>query len=310
MPETPRIIIDGRGRVVVLGSVNSDMVVRLPRLPHPGETVVGGTFQQHWGGKGANQAVAARRFGADVSFVGCVGDDELGRAALVDLAAEGIDVSCVRTVVGAATGVANILVDQHGENLIGVASGANALVTADSLRELLSAGPSATGVVLASLEIPVAVVAEAAAMATEAGWRFILNPAPAMLLPHSLRDLPLILTPNEGELEQLAPGLAVTDAAVGLASRGWTILATMGPDGALLADGVGVFHLPAPHVRVVDTTGAGDTFNGVLAASLALGESLMAAAERAVNAASFSAESPGARNGMLDRAALDARMCL
>ncbi len=299
---------DWRGRVVVLGSVNSDMVLRLPRLPRPGETVVGGTFQQHWGGKGANQAVAAQRFGADVSFVGCVGGDELGRAALANLAHEGIDVSRVRAVSGVATGVASILVDERGENLIGVASGANAHVTADDLRELLATEQRTGGVVLASLEIPMGAVIEAAVSSIEAGWRFILNPAPAQPLPESLHELALIVTPNEGELERLAPGSgAVTEVASALAQSGWIVLATLGSKGALLADSDGLFRIAAPRVRAVDTTGAGDTFNGALAASLAAGVSVRAAAELAVEAGSFSVESEGARSGMLDRAAHESR---
>ena len=290
------------GRVIVLGSVNSDMVVRLPRLPRAGETVLGGTFEQHWGGKGANQAVAARRFGADVSFVGCVGDDDLGREAVADLNKEGIDTRFVRILSGATTGVASILVDEQGENLIGVASGANSFVTADGIRELLRVADGTRGVVLASLEVPIAAVAEAAAWAAEAGWLFILNPAPVQPLPASLHELPLVVTPNEGELERMAPGsVTPAHAARALSSARWTVVATIGADGALLARSGEVSSIAAPSVRVVDTTGAGDTFNGVLAASLAAGESLTEAAELAVHAASLSVEAPGARGGMPDR---------
>jgi ribokinase len=176
-------------RVVVVGSINVDLVVVVASLPAAGETVAGGRFARHGGGKSANQAVAAARLGAAVSFVGAVGDDEMGSAALDELASEGIDVSAVSRLPE-PTGVALIVVDAAGENQIAVASGANAALVVESL------DLSGDGVLLLGHEVSAAVVSTAARAAAEAGWPVVLNPAPA----RPLVDVPLaVLTPNASE---------------------------------------------------------------------------------------------------------------
>jgi ribokinase len=288
--------------VVVVGSVNADLVVTVRELPRAGETVSGGTFARHGGGKGANQAVAAARAGARVALVGAVGNDDLGDEALRELAGEGIDVSAVQRLDDVATGVAVIVVDERGENQIAVASGANAALTGDAVRAALPDLLSGAGVVLLGHEVPDEAVRAGAEIARAAGWQVILNPAPARALIDDLRGV--ILTPNAEEARQLARGdldgaaggeIAVEVAARALGARtGAPVLITLGGDGALL-DGE---RLAAPPVDVVDTTGAGDAVNGALAARLAAGEPLRDAVRFALAAASLSTRVPGAREGM------------
>lgn len=286
------------GRVVVVGSVNVDLVVSVPRLPRAGETVAGGRFARFGGGKSANQAVAAARLGAPVSFVGAVGEDAFGDEALSELAAEGIDVSGVARV-DAPTGVALIAVDSAGENQIAVASGANAAFSVDSL------DLSGSGVVLLCHEVDAEVVSTAARAAAAAGWPVVLNPAPARSLP----DVPLaVLTPNASEAAELSGCSEPGDAARALVERtGAAVLITLGAEGALmLSPGGSPEVLPALKVDVVDTTGAGDTVNGALAAELAAGRELRAAAEFALRAAALSTTAAGARGGMPTRQAVEA----
>jgi ribokinase len=290
----------------VVGSVNADLVVSVPALPGPGETVTGGTFARHGGGKGANQAVAAARLGAAVTFVGAVGADELGAAAVAELAAEGVDVGAIARLAGVATGVALITVDAAGENSIAVASGANAELDGDAVRAALDGrldGPA--GVVLLGHEVPAAAVLAGAQAARDAGWTPILNPAPARELPAALIALAPLLTPNASEAGALAGTADPEAAAAALAGRtGAPVLVTLGARGALLVDGTGTRRLAAPAVEVVDTTGAGDALNGALAAELAAGRTLADAAQVAVRAASLSTRRPGARAGMPGRDAL------
>jgi ribokinase len=275
------------GRVVVVGSINADLVVAVDRLPAAGETVTGGTFARHGGGKGANQAVAAARLGAEVAMVGAVGDDDLGAQALAELEAEGVDVSCVARLAGETTGVAAIVVDAAGENQIAVASGANARLAAEHVPDGLFAGPP--GVVLLGHEVGDAALVAAAAAAE--GWTLVLNPAPARAI--AVRGA--IVTPNASEAEHLTGEPDPRAAARALRARtGAPVLVTLGARGALL-DGE---EIPAPSVRPVDTTGAGDTVNGALAAELARGADLADAARFAVAAAALSTRAPGARGGM------------
>ena len=286
--------------VAVVGSVNADLVVSVARLPQAGETVTGGTFARHGGGKGANQAVAAARAGAAVAMVGAVGADDLGEEALRELAAEGIDVAAVARLDDAATGVAAIVVDERGENLIAVASGANAeldgTLVEEAVERLIERGTS--GVVLMQQEIPEQVVVAGIAAARAAGWQAVLNPAPARPLPDDLAGV--ILTPNADEARALAGEDDVEAAAHALARRtGAPVLVTVGADGALLVAGdPGVERVPAPAVEVVDTTGAGDAVNGALAAELAAGRPLTAAVRFAMAAAALSTRAAGAREGM------------
>ena len=278
-----------RPRVIVVGSVNVDLVVHGQRLPAPGETVSGGTFARHGGGKGANQAVAAARLGAEVAFVGAVGDDDLGEEALRLLEAEGVDVRAVRRLEGVATGVALIAVDADGENQIAVASGAN-LELDPALPEL-----GESDVMLLNHEI-----SEAARLAAARAARgpVVLNPAPARPIPDELAALGPILTPNAGEARELTGEEEPEAAARALRERtGAPVLIKLGADGALLVVDE-VAHIPAPRVQVVDTTGAGDTLNGALAAELAAGRDLREAAAFAVRVAALSTRVAGAREGM------------
>jgi ribokinase len=280
--------------VYVVGSVNLDLVVRTATLPGPGETVTGGTFERHGGGKSANQAVAAAREGATVRMVGAVGSDDLGDEAVADLAGEGVDVSAVARVT-APTGVALIAVDEAGENQIAVASGANNELTPAAVEAAL-AGAEPGGVVLIGLEVPDAPVLAAARAGRAAGLQVVLNPAPARPLPDELLELGPLLTPNEPEAAALSGEADPEAAARALTKRtGAPVVVTIGPAGALLADGDALERIPAPKVEAVDTTGAGDAFNGALAAALADGAELGDAVRAAVAAAADSVRRPGAR---------------
>jgi ribokinase len=264
--------------VLVAGSYNAGLTVYGPRLPRPGETVVGDGFDAGPGGKGANQAIGARRLGADVTFLTKLGDDLFGRQAREVLAAEGLPEWGVLTG-RAPTGVAFILVDSAAENMIAIAPGANLeLVPADVLA--LADRVRGAGIVLVQLECAAALAVGVAAWARANGKRAILNPAPAREL--SIADLKAfeIITPNEHELAALAASAgtggdgpaARADALVRAGVP--NVVVTLGADGALWAGPDGVRTFPAPAVRAVDTTGAGDAFNAGLAAALARGASL------------------------------------
>ena len=281
--------------VVVVGSVNADLVVSVRDLPRPGETVTGGTFARHGGGKGANQAVAAARLGARVVFAGAVGTDDLGDEALRRLEDEGVGVAATVRLRDAATGVAVIVVDERGENQIAVASGANAALTGAMVEAALEL--TGSGVVLLGHEVPEDAVLAGARAADAAGWTAILNPAPARPLPDGLDGV--LLTPNAEEARALTGEDEPEAAARALAARtGAPVLVTLGAQGALLLDGGSAERLPAPAVEVVDTTGAGDTVNGALAAELAAGRPLPEAVRFALAAAALSTRAAGARAGM------------
>jgi ribokinase len=313
------------GRVIVVGSVNVDLVVRSERLPGPGETVTGGTFARHHGGKGGNQAVAAARLGAPTAFVGAVGDDPFGTEARAALEAEGVALAGLQVIAGEATGVALILVDGRGENLISVASGANgALRPAHVAAALGALALSAADVVLVSHEIPTPAAREALRLGRAAGARTVLNPAPAGGLDRRTFGQVDVLTPNRTELGQLVSAEArrvgrpgppadrperaartLLDASSEGAGAG-AVLVTLGAAGALLVTaGEPAVELPAPVVRAVDTVGAGDAFNGALAAALAHGRSLEDAARAAVAAGSLATLQAGAREGMPTAAELE-----
>jgi ribokinase len=307
------------GRVIAVGAVNVDLVIRSARLPGPGETVVGGSFERHQGGKAANQAVAAARLGVSAAFVGAVGDDEFGRLARTALLTEGVDLSGMFDRPGDTTGVALILVDREGENLISVASGANGNLSTDAVGDGLGAlDPVSSDVILVSCEIPAQAVRRSLEVAREAGATSILNPAPATGLDRSVFGLADILTPNRVELAALASsegerigrpfaadhdparaaaGLLKSNAEGGGVAR--AVIVTLGPSGALvvLADG-SMEDVPAPRVHALDSTGAGDALNGTLAAGLAEGRLLPEAVRRAVAAASLATTAVGAREGM------------
>jgi ribokinase len=280
------------GSVLVVGSINVDLVVHAERLPARGETVAGGRLERSGGGKGANQAVAAARAGAAVAMVGAVGDDDFGADALSELRGVGVDVACVRRLADVATGVALIVVDRSGDNQIAVASGANHEVTA----EHVETATGAPGCVLASFELLDAPVLAAARIAEAAGCPLVVNPAPARPLGADLCALRPILTPNRSEAAELTGERDPEAAAHALTARtGAPVVVTLGEQGALVLDGAGCERFPAPAVRAVDTTGAGDAFNGVLAARLAGGDELRAAVAGAVTAAAESVTRAGAR---------------
>jgi ribokinase len=292
--------------VAVVGSLNLDLVVRAARLPGPGETVSGDDVFRNPGGKGANQAVAAARLGRRVAMVGCVGDDAAGRELLESLAGAEVDTERVRVVDGVPSGTAFITVGDDGENQIVVSPGANARLTAadvDDARPALEAA----AVTLLQLEVPLEVVAAAAATA---GGRVVLNPAPVRDLPGGLLAGVDVLVPNRVELAQLAgarPPSSVEEAAE-LAGRLPTraVVVTLGADGALVVEDGRVTHVPAVAVRPVDTTAAGDAVCGGLADALAGGASLLEAARRAVRVAAAACLRPGAQASLPTPADLEA----
>jgi len=303
------------GRVIVVGSVNVDLVMRLPQLPTPGQTVIGGTLARHDGGKGANQAVAAARAGAAAFMVGAVGASD-GQPSVDALAADGVDVTAIHRV-SEPTGHAIVLVDSGlGENEIAVAAGANELVSAGHVSaalEWLCLTPA--DVLVLSFELPAAALQAAADAARQAGMHLVVNPAP--VLPRSLDLLTgATITPNAGELAAIAgiaglpgqrgPATEPDPTATALARRtGAPVIVTLGPDGALLALPHRAEHFPGYRVDVRDTTGAGDTFTGVLAASLATGLPLADCVGRAVAASALAVTRDGARPGMPTAAAID-----
>jgi ribokinase len=306
------------GRVLVVGSVNIDLVVQTERLPQPGETVLGGTFTRFHGGKGGNQAVAAARLGVPVMLVAALGDDEFASDARQALAREGIGTDVLVTLDHTATGVALILVDAKAENQIAVAPGANAGLTATHVRDALSRLHPHTGdAVIVTHEISTDAAREALRIGRDGGAWTILNPAPAGGLDRSVIGLADVVVPNRGELALLvsedarrsgratppvddpikAARLLLEATAEG-PGAGKAILVTLGPTGAALVQREGpVIDIKAPKVKAVDATGAGDALNGALAAALAGGLGLEAAARRAVVAASLSVTRAGAREG-------------
>lgn len=287
-----------RPSVVIVGSVNVDFVVRVGRLPRAGETVTGGTLERYGGGKGANAAVAAARSGAAVAFVGAVGDDDLGAWQLGELARERIDVSRIAKLTDTHTGVALITVDPLGENQIAVASGANAAVDAPLVDGALeSIDPAPGAVCLLGFELADEALVVAAAWADRHGLRLIVDPAPARPIRDELLALHPLLTPNAAE------ALAITNEATEEAA-GWVlhersgapVVVTFGMHGLLVVDEPGARRLPAYAVNAIDSTGAGDVFNGALAARLARGAGLDEGVNWAMAAAALSTAGPGARN--------------
>ncbi len=284
-------------KVLVIGSINMDLVVETGHFPAPGETLLGQRFSTFAGGKGANQAVAAQRLGAQVTLVGCVGDDSFGRELLAQLKAEGIDTRHVRVVKESGTGVAAITVSQ-AENSIVVVPGANHALTPADL-DAVESSFADVDVVLCQLEIPLATVEAAAAIAQRHGKPFLLNPAPASKLPASLLERVALLTPNEHELALVFGGVA-ENWRQQLCAHPQRIIMTKGADGAWFADANGeLAHQAAFKVSAVDTTGAGDTFNGALAAFW--GDDLAKLAHLACAASALSVTRAGAQGGMPTR---------
>jgi ribokinase len=299
------------GKVVVVGSSNTDMIIKLDRLPQAGETVLGGEFSTAAGGKGANQAVAAARAGGDVTLVARIGDDMFGRLAVQGFKADGIDVRYVLEDPTAPSGVALIFVDRDGENSIAVASGANARLTPADVQAATDAIRTAD-VMVTQLETPLETVRAAVELAASHGVPVVLNPAPAQALDGALLRHVSLLTPNETEAALLTGVPVSSEADAEAAARRLTamgvgqVIVTLGSRGALVfvADHAEV--VPGFPVEAVDTTGAGDVFNGALAVALAEGSDAIDAVRFANAAAALSVTKLGAQPSAPARAETEA----
>jgi ribokinase len=289
-----------QARVVVVGSSNTDLVIRSPRLARPGETVRGEQFRVFAGGKGANQAVAAARFGAQVTLVAGIGRDEYGDAAVSRLRAEGINTRYVFRTRRTPSGVAMILVDSKGENSIGVAPGSNLELRAEHV-DAAAAVIRRADCVVVQLEIPIAVVQRTVALACEHGVPVLLNPAPSRPFPVSLLKRVTFLTPNQSELGALTRRSTQRRSEIQTAARQLhsvgipDVLVTCGSRGVCWCSDHGIRWFPAPVVQAVDTVGAGDCFSGTFAAAIGEGLALDEAIHCAIAAASVSVTRPGAQ---------------
>lgn len=298
------------GQLVVLGSINADHILNLGHFPSPGETVKGNHYQVAFGGKGANQAVAAGRSGATIAFIACVGEDDTGRQVCQQLSSDNIDITPVSTVAGESTGVALIFVNSDGENVIGIHGGANMALTearVEQHRDLI-AGADA---LLMQLESPLESVLAAASIAHQNKTRVILNPAPACPLSDTLLGLVDIITPNETEAEILT-GVQVTDdesaahAAQVLHAKGIdTVIITLGSKGVWLSEQGNGRRVPGFRVNAVDTIAAGDTFNGAMVTAMLEGSPLTSAIRFAHAAAAIAVTRKGAQPSVPWRQEID-----
>jgi ribokinase len=298
--------------VVVFGSINVDLVTRVGRFPVPGETLAAESFTVYAGGKGANQALAAALAGATVQLYGAVGRDAFAEIALELLAAAGVELEGVARVAE-PTGCATILVDARAENFIAIASGANARAEPEAVRD--AALGAATTLVLQH-EVPEAANAALVARARQRGARIVLNAAPARPIPLDVLRLLDVLVVNESEAAMLAPfygwpseAASFADAAAAISPR-LAAVVTLGSKGALARRGGERYSAAPPQIRVVDTTGAGDAFVGVLAAALDRRATLRDALARAVAAGSLACTMHGAQPSLPDRATIDALLPL
>lgn len=287
--------------VLVIGSSNLDLTVRLDRLPGVGETVSGGEFYQSFGGKGANQAIAAHRAGAEVLFVTKLGADANGEAIARHLVEQGIPTIGLRHDRRASTGVALIVVDANGRNMIAVAPGSNRLLAAEDIREHALVFEEAK-VLLVQLEVPLAAVTQGLSLAKDKGMTTIVNPAPAQPLPDEMIKLVDILTPNETEAAALTGQTDMAAAASALLARGArNVVVTLGEQGSLWVSHSGTMEIPPFKVRAVDSTAAGDAFNGALAAALAEGRPLGRALRVASAAGALAVTKRGAHDSLPGR---------
>ncbi|SBW04221.1 ribokinase [uncultured Dysgonomonas sp.] len=290
-------------KIVVLGSCNTDMVVKSDRLPVPGETILGGTFFMNPGGKGANQAIAAARLGGNVTFIAKTGNDLFGRQSVKQYEEEGLDTSYILSDPNFPSGVALISVDRNGENCIVVASGANMTLCSEDINNAESAIGSAD-ILLMQLEIPIETVEYVAEIASAKGIRVILNPAPAQSLSNSLLKNLYMLIPNKSEAEILS-GIKVADwdsarkAAQIISAKGVDkVVITLGSQGALLKDGDTFHEIPAQKVDAVDTTAAGDTFCGAITVAISEGAKLVDAVKFASECAAITVTKMGAQSSI------------
>lgn len=297
-----------KNRILVIGSSNTDMTVRSATLPKPGETVLGGDFRMGPGGKGANQAVAARLLGGDVTFVCKLGRDMFGEGASKHYESCGLDTSKILWS-DKPSGVALITVDSKAENSIVVASGANADMTIsdiDSVADIIKS----SGILLLQLEIPMDAVVHAAEIAYNAGVQVVLNPAPAAALPAELLKCVSILIPNETEASAISgidinnfeTASAAAERLKGMGVR--EVIITMGSRGSVVCDGDCTF-VPAVKVNAVDTTAAGDTFCGGVCVALSEGKDLLEAVKFATAASSIAVQRPGAQDSVPNRCEVD-----
>jgi ribokinase len=295
-----------QAKIVVVGSSNTDMVIKTARIPEPGETVLGGRFLMTAGGKGANQAVAAARLGAEVTFVARVGSDIFGEAAIRNFETDGIRTECVSRDEETPSGIALIFVDETGENAIAVAPGANARLTPEDVARAESRIAEAD-LLLLQLEVPLETVRTAIEIARRYGRRVLLNPAPAQPVPEELLRQVDLLTPNETEAERLLGGRdaglgGVAATAQELCNRGvGTVIVTMGKEGAFVVGSGAEYHVPGRRMTAVDTTGAGDAFSGALACALAEGRDLRAAIDFAIAASALAVTRMGAQASLPHR---------
>lgn len=287
-------------KIIVVGSSNTDMVIKSLHLPAPGETILGGKFFMNPGGKGANQAVAAARLGGEVIFIARVGDDMFGKEAMEGFKKEGINTKYITTDPQNPSGIALIMVDEKGENSIAVASGANHTLMKEQI-DLAGNEIKEATIVLTQLETPIETVEYLGEICKKSGIRFILNPAPARSLSDKLLNSVYLITPNETECEILT-GIKVTDdSSAGMAARHLeekgvkTVVITLGASGAYVYSDDFKGMVPATKVVAVDTTAAGDTFNGGLAVGIAEGMDIRQAVEFANNAAAISVTRLGAQ---------------
>ncbi|MEL5577199.1 ribokinase [Serratia marcescens] len=301
------------GKLVVLGSINADHILNIEQFPHPGETVIGKQYKVAFGGKGANQAVAAGRSGAEIAFIACVGADDIGERIRRQLASDRIDTQPIEAIADSTTGVALIFVNAEGENVIGIDAGANAAVTPDYLARYQQKVIDADALLM-QLESPLETVIAAARLAKQHQTQVILNPAPARELPDELLAMIDIITPNETEAQRLT-GIAVDNdddaarAAQALHDKGIaTVIITLGSRGVWLSEngnGSGK-RVPGFKVQVVDTIAAGDTFNGALVTALLEGNVMADAVRFAHAAAAIAVTRPGAQPSVPWREEIDA----
>ncbi len=301
-------------RIAVVGSINADLVANVARSPLPGETIQGESFAVHCGGKGSNQASAAGRLGAEVAMLGCVGDDAYGRMLLENLRSSGVDVSRVSLLESIATGTALITVEKTAENRIIIVPGANACLGETEISEWGSTF-SAETILLVQLETPLSTVAKALEVAKEARSRTVLDPAPARRLEKKLLAKVDYLTPNESELATLcdcdlgpgAPLEKIENAAKSLVNRSvGAVVVKLGSNGALFVSENDIQHVPGYQVVALDTTAAGDCFNGAFATRLLEGFSEILAIRFACAAAALSVTKAGAQSSLPSREEVEA----